>query len=82
VKRKARPISLLTRAYFDLFVEAGKIVLVIGSIADNEQIADDYEWARARGYVPYATTRPLDKLITNAVSSRTNGQTKKKSPDV
>ncbi len=50
----------------DLFVEAGKTVLVIGYTTDPEQLADQYQRARERGYVPYATTRPLDTLIVNA----------------
>jgi len=53
-------------ANLDLFVEAGKIVLVIGYTTDPEQIADQYARTRARGYIPYATTRPLDTLIINA----------------
>jgi len=41
-------------------------VPVIGYTTDPEQIAEHYERARARGYVPYVTTRPLDKVIINA----------------
>jgi cysteinyl-tRNA synthetase len=50
----------------DLFVEAGKTVLVIGYTTNPQQITDEYQRARQRGYIPYATTRLLDALIVNA----------------
>lgn len=49
----------------DRLVEAGKTVLVIGYAADPVQVADQYERARARGYVPFATVRALDVLRVN-----------------
>lgn len=51
--------------YLDLFVEAGKPVLVVGYTTDAGQIADQYRRARARGYIPFATVRALDALTIN-----------------
>jgi len=49
----------------DLFVEAGKIVLITAYTTDPAQIDDQYARARARGYVPFATVRDLDQLTIN-----------------
>jgi cysteinyl-tRNA synthetase len=49
----------------DQWVAAGKLVLTIDYTAKPEQIADAYERARARGYVPYVTDRSLGRLRIN-----------------
>ena len=49
----------------DKWVEAGKLVLVIDYTLRAEQIADAYERARARGYVPYVTDRSLRRIRIN-----------------
>jgi cysteinyl-tRNA synthetase len=53
-------------AILDRWVEAGKLVLTIDYTARPGQIADAYERARARGYVPYVTDRSLGRLRINA----------------
>lgn len=52
-------------ALLDRWVAAGKLVLTIDYTARPEQIADAYERARARGYVPYVTDRSLGRLRIN-----------------
>ena len=52
-------------ANLDLFVSAGKTVLLVAYTTDPAQIADHYRRARARGYVPFAAKRDLDKLTIN-----------------
>jgi cysteinyl-tRNA synthetase len=49
----------------DLFVEAGKTVLIIGYTTNAGQIAHHYQQGRERGYIPFATTRLLDRLTVN-----------------
>jgi cysteinyl-tRNA synthetase len=49
----------------DQWVAAGKLVLTIDYTARPEQIADTYERARARGYVPYVTDRSLGRMRIN-----------------
>lgn len=49
-------------AILDRWVQAGKLVLTIDYTAKADQIADAYERARARGYVPYVTDRALGRL--------------------
>jgi cysteinyl-tRNA synthetase len=46
----------------DAFVEAGKIVLVVAYTDDPDQIADHIARSQARGYIPFATYRDLDRL--------------------
>ncbi|MBM4087180.1 MAG: hypothetical protein FJ272_20510, partial [Planctomycetes bacterium] len=52
-------------ADLDIFEQAGKPVLVIDYVRQSGLIGSFYSKATARGYVPYATLRPLDKLILN-----------------
>jgi cysteinyl-tRNA synthetase len=52
-------------ATLDRWVTAGKLVLTIDYTARPEQIADAYERARARGYVPYVADRSLGRLRIN-----------------
>jgi cysteinyl-tRNA synthetase len=49
----------------DVFKRAGKLVLVVDYVTQSALINDFYAKARARGYVPYATDRNLDKLTIN-----------------
>lgn len=49
----------------DVFKKAGKLVLVIDYPTQKKPIDDFYSMARSKGFVPYATTRPLDKLKIN-----------------
>jgi cysteinyl-tRNA synthetase len=49
----------------DQWVAADKLVLTIDYTARSEQIADAYERARTRGYVPYVTDRSLGRLRIN-----------------
>jgi cysteinyl-tRNA synthetase len=52
-------------AILDQWAAANKLVLTIDYTARPEQIADAYERARARGYVPYVTDRSLGRLRIN-----------------
>jgi cysteinyl-tRNA synthetase len=52
-------------ADLDLFKQAGKPVLVMDYVRQPDLIDDFYARATARGYVPYATVRDLDSLVTN-----------------
>jgi cysteinyl-tRNA synthetase len=54
-----------TLAYLDRFKKAGKLVLVTDYVTRPSLIDDFYKKAQAKGYVPFATTRTLDKLTTN-----------------
>ncbi|MDQ7037464.1 MAG: endo alpha-1,4 polygalactosaminidase [Anaerolineae bacterium] len=49
-------------AALDAFVEADKIVLVVAYTDDPDQIADHTTRSQARGYIPLATYRDLDRL--------------------
>ncbi|MEO0185313.1 MAG: MJ1477/TM1410 family putative glycoside hydrolase [candidate division WOR-3 bacterium] len=49
----------------DVFAEAGKTVLVIDYVRQNEHIDDFYSKAEQKGFVPYATVRNLDSLVIN-----------------
>jgi cysteinyl-tRNA synthetase len=55
-----------TLADLDRFKAAGKVVLVIDYVTQKPLIDDFYTKARARGYIPYASDRELDKLTINA----------------
>jgi cysteinyl-tRNA synthetase len=52
-------------ANLDVFKQAGKLVLVIDYVTQKNLIDDFYSKAIARGYVPYATVRELDRLTIN-----------------
>lgn len=52
-------------SYLDRYVAAGKLVLTVDYTQRPEQVADAYRRARARGYVPYATVRGLDRMVIN-----------------
>jgi cysteinyl-tRNA synthetase len=49
----------------DLYVTAGKVVLLTGYTTDQEQIDDHYARAQAKGYIPFAAVRELDELTIN-----------------
>lgn len=49
-------------AILDQWVDAGKLVLTVDYTSRADQIADAYERARARGYVPYVADRSLGRL--------------------
>lgn len=50
----------------DVFAAAGKLVLVIDYVTEQDLIDDFYSKASAKGYVPYATNRDLDALTINS----------------
>jgi LacI family transcriptional regulator len=54
-----------TEAILGQWVAANKLVLTVGCTARPEQIADAYERARARGYVPYVSDRSLGWVRIN-----------------
>ena len=49
----------------DRFVEAGKLVLTVDYTSNAENIDRAYDRALAKGYVPFATVRDLDRLTVN-----------------
>lgn len=63
----AQPLSYTNEAiaHLDAFKQAGKLVLVIDYVTQKDLIDDFYSKAKAKGYVPYATVRELDKLTIN-----------------
>lgn len=50
----------------DVIKQAGKLVLVIDYVTQQNLIDDFYSKAAAKGYVPYATVRALDRITTNS----------------
>jgi cysteinyl-tRNA synthetase len=52
-------------AHLDTFLAAGKLVLTIDYATTPSHIDEAYARSRAKGYVPFVTTRDLDKLILN-----------------
>jgi cysteinyl-tRNA synthetase len=51
--------------HLDRYVAAGKLVLTVDYTRRPEQIADAYQRARQRGYVPYVTVRDLNRMTIN-----------------
>ncbi len=49
----------------DVFKENGKVVFVLDYVTDQSLIGDFYNKARAKGYIPYATVRMLDRITVN-----------------
>jgi cysteinyl-tRNA synthetase len=49
----------------EVFRAAGKLVLVVDYVTQQSKVDDFYSKAEARGYVPYATVRDLDRLTIN-----------------
>lgn len=47
------------------FRDAGKLVLAVDYLTDEDKIDDFYDSAATAGYVPYATVRDLDALTLN-----------------
>ena len=54
-----------TVANLDLFKRAGKLVLTIDYVTKQKLIDDYYAKSEAKGYVPYAAMRDLDRLTIN-----------------
>jgi cysteinyl-tRNA synthetase len=52
-------------ASLDVFLRAGKLVLVTDYVTERSLIDDFYAKAFDRGFVPYATVRDLDRLTVN-----------------
>lgn len=52
--------------HLDVFKQAGKLVLVTDYVTQQSLIDDFYAKAIAKGYIPYATHRDLDRLTINA----------------
>ncbi|MFH1454050.1 MAG: MJ1477/TM1410 family putative glycoside hydrolase [Armatimonadota bacterium] len=50
----------------DTFKRAGKLILVIDYVTEQNLIDDFYSKAQAKDYIPYATVRMLDKITINA----------------
>ena len=51
-----------TEAALDVFVHQGKWVVVVAYTDNPDQIANHEARARGRGYIPFATSRDLDRL--------------------
>ena len=51
--------------HLDLFVDAGKLVLTVDYTSDDENVDLAYSRVLARGYVPLATGRDLDRRTVN-----------------
>ena len=51
--------------YLDQFVEAGKTVLAIDYLQDNDKLADFYQRCGDSGYIPYSSVRELDQIVIN-----------------
>lgn len=49
----------------DVFRDAGKLVLTTDYATTRSKVDNAYAKSRARGYVPFVTTRDLDRLIIN-----------------
>ncbi|MBI4520570.1 MAG: endo alpha-1,4 polygalactosaminidase, partial [Gemmatimonadetes bacterium] len=45
--------------------DAGKLILTVDYSTDPAQVATIYQRSRARGFVPYATVRDLDRMVVN-----------------
>lgn len=45
--------------------DAGKLILTVDYTTDPAHVATIYQRARARGFVPYATVRNLDRIVVN-----------------
>jgi len=51
--------------HLDAFKDAGKIVVVVDYVTERNLIDDFYGKAESAGYIPYATTRELDRITIN-----------------
>lgn len=51
--------------HLDTFKKSGKLILVTDYVTKTPLIKDFYTNARSKGYVPYATVRPLNRLTMN-----------------
>lgn len=51
--------------YLNMFKDNGKLVLIIDYPTDPSLINEFYKKARDKGYIPYATVRALNRLVTH-----------------
>lgn len=51
--------------FLDRFVTAGKTVLAIDYVQEEGKVADFYQRARDKSYIPYCSIRDLDRVIVN-----------------
>ncbi|MCZ7568566.1 MAG: endo alpha-1,4 polygalactosaminidase [Ardenticatenaceae bacterium] len=58
-------VSAGLEGYLDLFKDAGKLVLTVDYATTPARVDDAYTKSQARGYVPFATVRDLDRLTIN-----------------
>ena len=58
-------ITAELEGFLDVFKNAGKLVLTVDYAGTPANVADAYARSRARGYVPFVTTRDLDQLTIN-----------------
>lgn len=59
-------ITIELETHLDIFLQADKLVLTVDYATTPAYIDDAYARSRARGYVPFVTTRELDQLIINS----------------
>ena len=52
--------------FLDEIITAGKMVLDIEYVQDASKVSDAYSRVRAQSYIPYASIRDLNRLVTNA----------------
>jgi cysteinyl-tRNA synthetase len=64
-KRTPANATAETERELDLFRQAGKLVLTVDYATTPFNVDDAYRKSRAKGYVPFVTTRDLDRLIIN-----------------
>ena len=58
-------VTLELERHLDRFRNAGKLVLTVDYAASPAHVTDAYARARAKGYVPLATVRGLDRLTVS-----------------
>lgn len=58
-------VTSAMESHLDLFLAAGQLVLTIDYATTPRHIDDAYAKSRAKGYVPFVTTRALDELVVN-----------------
>ena len=62
----AAGVTFELERYLDVFKDAGKLVLTVDYASKPENVDQAYSRALAKGYVPLATVRALDRLTLNA----------------
>jgi endo-alpha-1,4-polygalactosaminidase (GH114 family) len=63
-KRSSTPAEVTAELeeHLDIFLAAGKLVLVVDYASSQEMVRDAYTRSRARGYVSTVTVVDLDRL--------------------